>query len=56
MVQSVYQIFTGCLYNDIVDLEDLATGLLLSLGPMCGTLFRPKLDNHVTIFYSSRVN
>ena len=38
------------------DFEDLATGLLLSLGPMCGTLFRPKLDNRVTIYYSSRVN
>ena len=38
------------------DFEDLATGLLLSLGPMCGTLFRPKLDNRVTIFHSSRVN
>ena len=38
------------------DFEDLATGLLLSLGPTCGTLFRPKLDNRVTIFYSSRVN
>ena len=37
------------------DFEDLATGLLLSLGPMCGTLFRPKLDR-VTIYYSSRVN
>ena len=36
--------------------EDLATGLSLSLGPMCGTLFRPKLDNRVTIYYSSRVN
>ena len=35
------------------DFEDLATGLLLSLGPMCGTLFRPKLDNRVTIYYSS---
>ena len=23
---------------------------------MCGTLFRPKLDNRVTIYYSSRVN
>ena len=32
------------------------TGLLLSLGPMCGTLFRPKLDNRLTIYYSSRVN
>ena len=38
------------------DFEDLATGLLLSLGPTCGTLFRPKLDNRVTIYYSSRVN
>ena len=38
------------------DFEDLATELLLSLGPMCGTLFRPKLDNRVTIYYSSRVN
>ena len=38
------------------DFEDLATGLLLSLGPTCGTLFRPKLDNCVTIYYSSRVN
>ena len=38
------------------DFEDLATGPLLSLGPMCGTLFRPKSDNRVTIFYSSRVN
>ena len=38
------------------DFEDLATGHLLSLGPMCGTLFRPKLDNRVTIYYSSRVN
>ena len=38
------------------DIEDLATGLLLSLGPMCGTLFRPKLDNRVTIYSSSRVN
>ena len=38
------------------DFEDLATGLLLSLGPTCGTLFRPKLDNRVTISYSSRVN
>ena len=25
-------------------------------GPMCGTLFRPKLDNRVTIYSSSRVN
>ena len=31
-------------------------GHLLSLGPMCGTLFRPKLDNRVTIYSSSRVN
>ena len=38
------------------DFEDLATGHLLSLGPMCGTLFRPKLDNRVTIYHSSRVN
>ena len=38
------------------DFEDLATGLSLSLGPMCETLFRPKLDNRVTIYYSSRVN
>ena len=38
------------------DFEDLATGLLLSLGPTCGTLFRPKLDNRVTISYSSRIN
>ena len=38
------------------DFEDLATGLLLSLGPICGTLFRPKLDNRVTIYSSSRVN
>ena len=38
------------------DFEDLATGHLLSLGPMCGTLFRPKLDNRVTIYSSSRVN
>ena len=38
------------------DFEDLATGLLLSLGPTCGTRFRPKLDNRVTIYYSSRVN
>ena len=30
--------------------------VLLSLGPTCGTLFRPKLDNRVTIYYSSRVN
>ena len=26
------------------DFEDLATGFLLSLGPTCGTLFRPKLQ------------
>ena len=32
------------------------TGFLLSLGPTCGTRFRPKLDNRVTIYYSSRVN
>ena len=38
------------------DFKGLATGLLLSLGPMCGTLSRPKLDNRVTIYYSSRVN
>ena len=38
------------------DFEDLATELLLSLGPTCGTLSRPKLDNRVTIYYSSRVN
>ena len=38
------------------DFEDLATGLLLALGPSCGTLSRPKLDNRVTIYYSSRVN
>ena len=38
------------------DFEDLATGLLLSLDPMCGTLFRPKLDIRVTIYYNSRVN
>ena len=38
------------------DFEDLATGLLLSLGPMCGNLFWPKLDNRVTIYYSSKVN
>ena len=38
------------------DYEDLATELLLSLGPICGTLFRARLDNRVTIYYSSRVN
>ena len=38
------------------DFEDLATGLLLSLGSTCGTFSRPKLDNRVTIYYSSRVN
>ena len=38
------------------DFEDLATGLLLSLGPTCGTLSRPKSDNRVIIYYSSRVN
>ena len=43
------------IYNSST-VEDLATGLSLSLGPMCGTLFRPKLDNRVTIYYSSRVN
>ena len=32
------------------DYEDLATELLLSLGPMCGTLFRPRSDNRVTIY------
>ena len=38
------------------DFEDLATELLLSLCLTCGTLSRPKLDNRVTIYYSSRVN
>ena len=38
------------------DFEDLATGHLLSLGPMCGTLFRPKLGNRITIYSTSRLN
>ena len=38
------------------DFEDLVTGLLLSLGSMRGTLFRSKLDNRVTIYFSSRVS
>ena len=38
------------------ELKDLATGLSLSLCPTCGTCFRPKLDNWVTIYCSSRVN
>ena len=37
------------------DFEDLATGLLLSLGPTCGTLSRPKSDNHATIYYKSKL-
>ena len=38
------------------DFKDLATGLSLSLGPMRGTCFRPKLDKWVDIYCSSRVN